>query len=157
ITAERRLNHPSDALHLGERVKAQVLSIDSEKRQLRLSIKKLIPTGLDEFLAEHKPGDIVTGRLLDDSGNQLRVELGEGIVATAHVAAASTSQPAEPAKADLSSLTSMLQARWKGASASASSGALASSKPEALKTGQIRSFRIAKLDAAAKRIELELS
>ncbi len=157
ITAERRLNHPSDALHLGERVKAQVLSIDSEKRQLRLSIKKLIPTGLDEFLAEHKPGDIVTGRLLDDSGNQLRVELGEGIVATAHVAADSTSQPSEPAKADLSSLTSMLQARWKGASASASSGALASSKPEALKTGQIRSFRIAKLDAAAKRIELELS
>ena len=150
ISAERRLNHPSDALHLGERVKAQVLSIDSEKRQLRLSVKRLVPTGLDEFLAEHQPGDVVTGRLLDDSGIQLRVELGEGIIATAHVAAPAA-QPAAPAKADLSSLTSMLQARWKGG--------LATSAPntEALKAGQIRSFRIAKLDAATKRIELDLA
>ncbi len=155
ISAERRLNHPSDALHLGERVKAQVLSIDSEKRQLRLSIKKLVPTGLDEFLAEHKPGDIVTGRVLDATGDHLRVELGEGIVATARVAAAATEQPATPAKSDLSSLTSMLQARWKGATASGSSAA--APKSEAIKAGQIRSFRIAKLDPGTKRIELELS
>jgi len=151
ISAERRLNHPSDALHLGEHVKAQVLSIDSEKRQLRLSIKKLVPTGLDEFLAEHKPGDIVTGRLIDESGDQLRVELGEGIIATARVIAAATGQAATPAKADLSSLTSMLQARWKGGATAAAP------KAEPAKTGQIRSFRIAKLDTAAKRIELELA
>jgi len=151
ISAERRLNHPSDALHLGERVKAQVLSIDSEKRQLRLSIKKLVPTGLDEFLAEHKPGDVVTGRLIDESGDQLRVELGEGIIATARVIAAATGQAATPAKADLSSLTSMLQARWKGGTTAAAP------KAEPAKTGQIRSFRIAKLDTAAKRIELELA
>jgi small subunit ribosomal protein S1 len=155
ISVERRLNHPSDALHLGERVKAQVLSIDSEKRQLRLSIKKLVPTGLDEFLAEHQPGDIVTGRLLDDSGNQLRVELGEGIIATARTAAALTDQPAESAKADLSSLTSMLQARWKGGAGSGSLGASAA-KSEPVKAGQIRSFRIAKLDSETKRIELDL-
>jgi small subunit ribosomal protein S1 len=53
-------------------------------------------------------------------------------------------------KPDLSSLGSMLQARWK-------SGAPASEeKPEALRAGQIRKFRIAKLDAETKRIELEL-
>ncbi|MBV8115186.1 MAG: S1 RNA-binding domain-containing protein [Silvibacterium sp.] len=153
ISAERRLNHPSDALHRGERVKAQVLSIDSEKRQLRLSIKKLVPTGLDEFLAEHKPGDVVTGRLLDDSGDLLRVELGEGIIATARAAAGATDQSAATAKTDLSSLTSMLQARWKGGSVS---GSLGAAKPEPVKTGQIRSFRIAKLDVGMKRIELDL-
>jgi len=44
----------------------------------------------------------------------------------------------------------MLQARWKsGAPASAA-------KPEGLRAGQVRTFRIAKLDAAAKKIELEL-
>jgi len=32
----------------------------------------------------------------------------------------------------------------------------ASNRPEAPRAGQIRSFRIAKLDAAGKRIELEL-
>jgi small subunit ribosomal protein S1 len=150
ITAERRLNHPSDALKLGERVKAQVLSIDAEKRQLRLSIKKLVPTGIDEFLAEHKPGDMVTGRLLDDTGDQARVELGEGIIAHCRIAALVAEETATPAKADLSSLTSMLQARWKGASTTAAP------KPEPLKSGQIRSFRIAKLDPGAKRVELEL-
>ena len=152
ISAERRLNHPSDALRLGEQVKAQVLSIDAEKRQLRLSIKKLVPTGLDEFLAEHKAGDVVTGRLLDESGEQARVELGEGIIAHCRIAASVAEESSAPAKADLSSLTSMLQARWKGASAST-----AAPKREPLKAGQIRSFRIASLDAGAKKIELELA
>jgi len=152
ISAERRLNHPSDALRLGEQVKAQVLSIDAEKRQLRLSIKKLVPTGLDEFLAEHKAGDVVTGRLLDESGEHARVELGEGIIAHCRIAASVAEESSAPAKADLSSLTSMLQARWKGASAST-----AAPKREPLKAGQIRSFRIASLDAGAKKIELELA
>ncbi|MGB7190269.1 MAG: S1 RNA-binding domain-containing protein, partial [Acidobacteriaceae bacterium] len=151
ISAERRLNHPSDALKLGEHVKAQVLSIDSEKRQLRLSIKKLVPTGLDEFLAEHKEGDVVTGRLIDEHGESARVELGEGILAYCRIAAPAAESSAAAAKADLGSLTSMLQARWKGG---AGSGA---PKRESLKAGQILSFRIAKLDAETKGIELELS
>ena len=151
ISVDKRLNHPSDALRLGERVTAQVLSIDAEKRQLRLSVKKLVPTGLDDFLAEHKEGDVVTGRLLDESGGHARVELGEGIVAHCRIAAPAKEEAAAQPKADLSSLTSMLQARWKGASAADAP------KREPLKTGQIRSFRIAKLDAATKKIELELA
>jgi small subunit ribosomal protein S1 len=150
ISADKRLNHPSDALKLGERVKAQVLSIDSEKRQLRLSIKKLVPTGLDEFLVEHKEGDIVTGRLLDESGEQVRVELGEGIVASCRVAAPLKEEISQP-KTDLSALTSMLQARWK-AGPVADKG-----KGESLKTGQIRNFRITKLDAGTRTIELQLA
>jgi small subunit ribosomal protein S1 len=54
------------------------------------------------------------------------------------------------AKPDPSSLGSLLQAKWK------SGAALVSNKPEGLRTGQVRTFRIAKLDAAAKKIELEL-
>jgi small subunit ribosomal protein S1 len=132
-------------------VKAQVLSIDPEKRQLRLSIKKLVPTGLDEFLAEHKEGDSVTGRLLDESGEQARVELGEGIIAFCRIAdQASQGAVAQP-KADLPSLTSMLQAKWKGGS---SSGA---PQREPMKTGQIRSFRIARLHLDTKKIELEMA
>jgi len=151
ISADRRLNHPSDALKIGERVKAQVLSIDSEKRQLRLSIKKLVPTGLDEFLAEHKEGDSVTGRLLDESGEQARVELGEGIIAYCRIAKQGSQESAAQPKADLSSLTSMLQARWKGASTASVDDR------QAPKTGQIRSFRIARLHTETKRIELEMA
>jgi len=53
--------------------------------------------------------------------------------------------------ADLSSLTSMLQARWKGGASSRAP------QPEAVREGQVRSFRITKVDREAKKIELELA
>ena len=36
IVADRRLNHPCDVLRAGQIVKAQVLAIDPEKRQIKL-------------------------------------------------------------------------------------------------------------------------
>ncbi len=154
-----QIKHPQEVLKVGQQVRAQVLVIDKEKRQMRLGMKQLIPTGLDEYIAEHKEGDVVTGRLIDAAGASARVELGEGIQATCRIVAGATKSPAKSspeasggaAKADLSSLSSMLKAHWKG-------GATQSApKPEAAQAGQVRSFRIAKLDAAAKKIELELA
>src|SRR5580698_6171619 len=85
ISAEKRINVPADVLRVGQIVKAQVLAIDLEKRQMRLGMKQLVPTGIDEYLVEHNEGDVVTGRLMDDSAAQSRVELGEGIHATCKV------------------------------------------------------------------------
>ncbi len=153
ISAEKRIEHPQDVLKLGQIVKAQVLELDLEKRQLRLSMKQLIPTGLDEYIAEHKVGDVVTGRLIEESGERARVELGEGIQATCRIAPAAAKEESKAAaqKLDMSSLSAMLNARWK-------SGPVRSeTKPEALRAGQIRSFRIVKLDPDAKKIELELA
>jgi small subunit ribosomal protein S1 len=158
ITAERRINTPHDMLRIGQVVKAQVLAIDLEKRQMRLGMKQLIPTGLDEYIAEHNEGDVVTGRMIDEgstdkSSGQARVELGEGIHATCKmtpaVAAPEKIETPTESKADLSSLSSMLQARWK-------SGSGPTPKAEPARAGQVRSFRIAKLDRAAKKIEVEL-
>jgi len=158
ISAEKHINHPQEVLKVGQVVKAQVLALDTEKRLIRLSMKQLVPTGLDEYLAEHKEGDVVTGRMVEVSGGRARVELGEGVVATCRIpaeASAKENKRVEPApspssKPDLSSLGSMLQARWK------SGGAADETKPEALREGQIRQFRIVKLDPATKTIELEL-
>ena len=166
ISAEKRINQPQDVLRVGQVVKAQVLAIDLEKRQMRLGMKQLVPTGLDEYIAEHNEGDVVTGRLMDEqkmdeqkmdqSGGYARVELGEGIHATCKMTASAAapapakSEAPKEAKADLSSLSSMLQARWK-------SGAGAPAKPEPARAGQIRSFRIAKLDRIAKKIEVEFA
>jgi small subunit ribosomal protein S1 len=166
ISAEKRINHPQEVLRIGQVVKAQVLALDPERRLIRLSMKQLVPTGLDEYLAEHKEGDIVTGRMIEVSEGRARVELGEGVVVTCRMTEERPAKPAQEdesaasdspsssssnsSKADLSSLGSMLQARWK-------SGAAADEgKPEAVRAGQIRKFRIAKLDPAAKKIELEL-
>jgi len=147
ISPEKRINQPADVLRVGQVVQAQVISIDQEKRQFRLSMKQLVPTGLDEYLTEHKEGDVVTGRLMDD---EKRVELGEGIYASCGqtpVAAQATSESKKDAKADLSSLSTMLQARWK-------TGAGAPPKTEPARAGQVRSFRIVKLDRNGKKIEV---
>ena len=153
ISAEKRINHPQEVLKVGQLVKTQVLAIDKERRLLRLGMKQLVPTSLDEYIAEHKEGDVVTGRLIEVSDGRARVELGEGIQGTCPIVAErpGKEETRAEAKTDLSALSSMLKARWKGGAAGGAS------KPEAIRAGQIRSFRIAKLDAVAKKIELELA
>jgi len=161
IVPDRRLNHPGDVLRVGQRVKAVVLGVDAEKRQMKLSIKQALPTSIDEFLAEHKTGDVVSGRVVELRGAGAVVELGEGIRAACGTCGAgagrtggppaATAAPAEPAgKADLSALSSMLKARWQG------NAPAAEAQPEPLAEGQVRSFKITKLDAQAKTIEVEL-
>ncbi len=151
ISADKRINHPSDALRAGEVVKAQVLAIDTEKRQIKLSMKQLVPTSIDEYIAEHKAGDVVSGRVVEESAGRATVELGEGIRCTCRVGSSAAAAPEAKteARADLSSLSSMLKARWHG------NAPAAESKPEPLSAGQIRSFRIVKLDAGTKQIAVE--
>jgi small subunit ribosomal protein S1 len=162
MSAEKRINHPQEVVKVGQVVRAQVVAVDTEKRQLRLSMKQLVPSGLDEYIAEHKEGDLVSGRMVEVSDGRARVELGEGVLGNCRIdavsAVAEKKAQAEPAsssethsKPDLSSLGSMLQARWKGGAPAGGA------KPEPVRTGQIRRFRIVKLDAVAKKIELELA
>jgi small subunit ribosomal protein S1 len=154
ITAEKRINHPQDVLKVGQVVKAQIIDLDGAKRTIRLSIKQMVPSSLDEYIAEHKEGDAVTGRILQVSGGIARVELGEGVQGACRMTedkpAPEEKAPAAKA-ADLSSLSSMLASRWK------SGGSPIAAKPDASSAGQIRSFHISKLDPATKKIELELA
>jgi small subunit ribosomal protein S1 len=149
ISPEKRINQPADVLRVGQIVKALVIGIDREKRQMKLSMKQLVPTGIDEYVAEHKEGDVVTGRLMDEAGS--RVELGDGIHAACKGPAprAAADEARTSGKADLSSLSSMLQARWKSGSVTP--------KTEPARAGQVRSFRITHLDRAAKKIIVELT
>jgi small subunit ribosomal protein S1 len=151
ISREKRLNHPNEVLKVGQTVKAQVLEADKERRRIRLGIKQLEPTSIDEYIAEHKAGDSVSGRLVEVSGQKAKVELGEGVFAWTKLAGEQPAKAAATAaKADLGSLTAMLSQRWK------SGGAGDAAVAEAPKAGQVRSFKILSIDAAAKRIELEL-
>jgi len=152
IVADRRINHPNDVLRVGEVVKAQVLAVDSEKRQIKLSMKQLIPTGLGEYLEEHKAGDTVSGRIVEQTAGSVVVELGEGIRATCPVEEKGVEESAGGGGGvDLSQLTSMLSAQWKGAAGSSKK------KAEPLAVGQVRSFKIVALDAEAKTIELKMA
>ncbi len=153
ITGEKRIQHPSDVLKIGQVVKAQVLEIDQERRQLKLSLKQLVPVSVDEYFSEHKPGDVVTGRVIEIAGSEARVELGEGIVGLCATSTDTQVTQAELAgqKVDLSALGSMLQSRWKGTAPAAKP------VPELIKAGQVRSFTIASLDLDSKAIQLNLT
>jgi small subunit ribosomal protein S1 len=155
ISAEKRINHPQDMLRIGQLVKTQVLEIDIERRRLKLGMKQVVPTSIEEYIAERQEGDTVSGRVMEISGEQARVELGEGIQGTCRIPAElapnkSQHEKKGEGKPDLSSLSSMLQARWKGGSDGGPP------KPEGIRPGQIRSFRIAKLDPVKRNIDLEL-
>lgn len=154
ISAEKRINHPQDVFKVGQTIKAQVLEVDSQKRRLKLGIKQMVPTSIDEYIAEHHEGDVVSGRVMEMSGASAQVQLGEGIQALCRIPAAQVegASPAKPSSAgsDIASLTSMLKARWKG-------GTAQESQPQLAYVGQIRSFRISNLDRESKKINLELA
>ncbi|HEV2688834.1 MAG TPA: S1 RNA-binding domain-containing protein, partial [Bryobacteraceae bacterium] len=156
ITREKRLNHPSEVLKAGQSVKAAVTEVDRERRRIKLSIKQLEPTTVDEYIGEHQAGETVSGRIVEASQGRAKVELGEGVFGHCKLAeepAAEQPVAASPQQAaDLSSLTAMLSAKWKqGVSSSPSA------RSEAPRAGQVRSFRIVKLDQANKRIDIELA
>ncbi len=159
ITREKRLNHPREALSAGQTVRAVVLEVDHERRRIKLGIKQLEPTSSDEYIAEHQVGESVTGRIAEASNGRAKVELGEGVFAECRMpedsgngskAGSSTPEPAA-AKADISSLTAMLSARWK------QGPTVAAAQAEAPRAGQVRTFRILKLDRENKKIEVELA
>jgi small subunit ribosomal protein S1 len=152
ITNEKRLDHPKDKLAKGQAVKAAVIEVDRERRRLKLSMRQLEPTTIDHYISEHQAGETVSGRLVEVSGDRLRVELGEGVIGTCKLKKAESGKTKAVAEkaADVGSLSAMLSARWK-------QGATDSAEKELARAGQMRSFKIASLDAAKKLIELELA
>ncbi len=155
ISHEKRLNHPSEALSEGQVVKAMVLEIDRDRKRIRLGLKQLQPTSADEYIAEHQVGDVVTGRVIDAKKKSIRVELGEGVVATCRKTdkkAEASRKEEEGDRRDLSALTEMLAAKWKA-------GSLPKGGEEGggLRSGQVQNFRIVALEPSQKRIELEIA
>jgi small subunit ribosomal protein S1 len=133
ISADKHIHHPQDVLRMGQLVKAQVLEVDKTKRQVRLSMKQRTSVTVEEYLADHPTGSVVTGRIVDVAQGLARVELGEGIEGVYRTGAESPAAeaPAAEGKVDLSALSSMLKARWKGGPSNVAA------KPEAINAGQL--------------------
>jgi small subunit ribosomal protein S1 len=164
ISADKRLNHPQDELKTGQTVRAVVLELDKGRRRIRLGMKQLVPTAADEYISGHKEGETVTGRVTDVSRNRAMVELGEsvqGMCALSEKVEPKEQKTAPAAQAvDVTALSSLLANRWKGGGGGEPTTSLESgqtARPQAVKVGQVRSFRIMRLDAEKKRIDLELA
>ena len=153
ITTEKRLDHPREMLKADQAVKVVVIELDREKRRLKLGMKQLEPDSQDDFLTSCEVGDTVTGRVVRIKKAQAVVELGESVrgVCLIEESPASAAQASGSADASVSSLGAMLQAAWKGGGKAAGGAG-----GEPLKAGQVRSFRVSKLDPSQKLIELIL-
>ena len=80
----KRVKHPSEVLKKGDRVKAVVLAIDSDKRRLSLGVKQLQPDIWDAFFQAHRVGDIVHGKVLRVATFGAFVEIAEGVEGLCH-------------------------------------------------------------------------
>ena len=80
----KRVKHPSEVLKKGDRVKAVVLAIDSDKRRLSLGVKQLQPDVWDSFFQSHRVGDVVHGKVLRVATFGAFVEIAEGVEGLCH-------------------------------------------------------------------------
>lgn len=155
LASEKRIEHPQEVIKSGETVRAQVLSVEVDKRRIRLGMRQLIPTPADEFIKEHKVGDTVTGRIVEIRGSKAKVELGERINARCTLPGAKEKH--EEAKggeshASIQDLGAQLANRWK------QGGSLADEKKQGgTRLGQVSRFKIVAMDEEKKSIELEVA
>lgn len=75
-----RFNHPREVIQKGQKVKAQVLSVDPEKERVNLSIKALIPDPWTTVAEKYPVGTRVRGKVvgLTQFGAFVEVEPGLG-------------------------------------------------------------------------------
>jgi len=80
----KRVKHPSEVLKKGDRVKAVILAIDTEKRRLSLGVKQLQPDVWESFFRDRRIGDVVHGKVLRVATFGAFVEIAEGIEGLCH-------------------------------------------------------------------------
>src|SRR5438105_3870005 len=96
ISWSRRVKHPGEVLKKGQQVDAVITTIDPENRRMSLSIKELEPNAWNDFVAAHKPGDIVKGKIARFAGFGAFVELGDNLEGLCHISELSDERVAKP-------------------------------------------------------------
>jgi small subunit ribosomal protein S1 len=96
ISWNKRIKHPGEVLKKGQEIEAVVTNIDTQNRRLSLSIKDTEPSSWDKFINEHKPGDIVHGRITRFANFGAFVELAEGLEGLCHVSELSEERVEKP-------------------------------------------------------------
>jgi len=96
ISWSRRIKHPSEVLKKGQEIDAVITSIDSENRRLSLSIKDLEPNAWEKFTTEHKPGDVVRGKVARFANFGAFVELDDNLEGLCHISELSEERVVKP-------------------------------------------------------------
>ena len=81
----KRINHPSEALHIGQTVKVQVIRFNSETQRISLGMKQLEADPWDGIAAKYPVGAKFKGRVTNITDYGAFVELEPGVEALVHV------------------------------------------------------------------------
>jgi small subunit ribosomal protein S1 len=96
ISWSRRIKHPGELLKKGDPVDALITGIDPENRRMSLSIKELEPNSWNDFVASHKPGDVVKGKIARYASFGAFVELGDNLEGLCHISELSDERVNKP-------------------------------------------------------------
>ena len=83
--AWRRINHPSEALQIGQAVRVQVIRFNSETQRISLGMKQLEADPWDGVAAKYPPGAKYSGRVTNITDYGAFVELEPGVEGLVHV------------------------------------------------------------------------
>jgi small subunit ribosomal protein S1 len=83
--AWRRINHPSEALQIGQQVKVQVIRFNPETQRISLGMKQLEADPWDGVAAKYPVGAKYTGRVTNITDYGAFVELEPGVEGLVHV------------------------------------------------------------------------
>ncbi len=96
ISWSKKIKHPKEVLKKGQEVEAIVTNIDTNDRRLSLSIKELTPSAWETFTNEHKPGDVVKGKISRFAGFGVFVELAPELEGLCHISELSDERVENP-------------------------------------------------------------
>ncbi len=82
ISWDKNVKHPKDYLKVGEEIDVEIIEIDKENQRLRVSLKKLLPKPIEQFMSQHKIGDVVSGEVssVTDFGAFVKLGAIEGLL-----------------------------------------------------------------------------
>ena len=98
--AWRRINHPSEALQIGQQVKVQVIRFNPETQRISLGMKQLEADPWEGVAAKYPVGAKYTGRVTNITDYGAFVELEPGVEGLVHVSRNVLDQEERPPRQD---------------------------------------------------------
>lgn len=82
ISWDKNVKNPNDYLKVGQEIDVEVIEINPKTHKLRVSLKRLLAKPFDEFMKNHKEGDLIKGTVtsLTDFGAFVRIDGIEGLL-----------------------------------------------------------------------------
>src|SRR5687767_3902829 len=81
----KRINHPSEVVSQGQRVRVKVLEINKDKQEISLGMKQVEENPWERVAEKYPPGSVVKGKVRNIANYGAFVEIEEGIDGLLHV------------------------------------------------------------------------